>query len=184
MGKKRRTVSAALAGLALTLGAAGCGAEDEAAKTPPPPPRPAGTGPLTKDVVRADVDGAVAAAGLPRNAEDYGQLADKGSGRLPAACSLAFKSFDEESTPVDLSRYDTVVGALRDRAWQPAGERKERKARDGTVGVAEQLFEQRGWFMVTEYREAADGQGVVTLRAHDIACVKKSGILDQDPTAG
>ncbi|KAA6217396.1 hypothetical protein [Streptomyces filamentosus] len=187
MQGKRGAASAALAVL-LVLGAAGCGATDEAPEVPVPP-RPAGTGPLTKDVVRADVDGSVAVAGLPRNAEDYGRHSDEGvdapegsgfGGSLPGRCLLGLKSFHEESAPVDLSRYDKLLDALREREWQPVGERRNR-AYEEVVNLSEQSFRQRGWLLRTDFRLQGERGGVITLNAYDEACVGKSGIRREAP---
>ncbi|MEU3399163.1 hypothetical protein [Streptomyces filamentosus] len=182
MQGKRGAAAAALAVL-LALGAAGCGAADGTPEVPVPP-RPAGTGPLTKDVVRADVDGSVAVAGLPRNAEEWGRRADEGIDppegssfgfSLPGRCLLSLKSFHEESAPVDLSRYDKLLDALREREWQPAGERRNR-AYEEVVNLSEQSLRQRGWLLRTDFRLQGERGGVITLNAYDEACVRKAGI--------
>ncbi|MFF7679066.1 hypothetical protein [Actinacidiphila glaucinigra] len=86
----RSTKWAAVAVAVIALGATGCGASDtstEAAAAPvlaPPQPRPKGTGPLTKEVVRTDLDTSAADAGIPANAPDFGGMnedAEAGSPR-------------------------------------------------------------------------------------------------------
>ncbi|SED48292.1 hypothetical protein [Streptomyces sp. TLI_105] len=171
-GRKR----AAGAVLAVGLGVAGCGAGDTGTgASAPVPPRPAGTGPLAKEVVRADFDGSVADAGVPPNAPEYGETHRDAAAGSRLSCTVAFKGFGTEDTPVDLPRYRALVGELRERGWRKAGDgRGQEVAEDGTVHVAQEVFEQRGWTLVSEHRPWGD-DGVITLLAFDDACMKKAG---------
>ncbi|MFI8522401.1 hypothetical protein ACIGEZ_32040 [Streptomyces sp. NPDC085481] len=173
----RRTKWAAAAIAVIALGTVGCGTSDTgigvAATTAPPSPRPQGTGPLTKDVVRADLDTSVADSGVPANDPYYARTPDRAPAGSRLSCSVTYKGFGTESTPVDLAHYDGLVGELRERDWRQSGDRRERKDADGVIGVVSAVLKQRGWTMAAEYRITATG-GVITLVAFDDACVKKN----------
>ena len=92
----RRMMWAAVAVAVMALGAAGCGTSDAdtgvsaAPVTASPQPRPASTGPLTKEVVRADLDTSAADAGLPANVPEYaGMYEDAEAGTLQV-CGIGF----------------------------------------------------------------------------------------------
>ncbi|MEV6198757.1 hypothetical protein AB0M64_02140 [Streptomyces sp. NPDC051771] len=173
MQGKRRAATAALT-VVLALGAAGCGAADAPSDAAPVPPRPAGTGPLTKDVVRADVDGAVRAAGAPSGDPEWAAMGD----RDPAGCTVAYKGFAAKEAPADLARYEALRDELGKRAWRLTGE-PSRRERDGEVHSVVQVLKQRGWSMVVEFRAGVEeGEGEIAARAYEDACVKKSGRLE------
>ncbi|MFE3069953.1 hypothetical protein [Streptomyces sp. NPDC059247] len=135
-------------------------------------PRPPGTGPLPKDVVRADIDGSAANAGLPANAR--GSLTgDEDDPAGPLSCLVRFKSFHEESAPVDIPRYERMLSELGERGWKQRGERQERKALDGSDSQFTVVLEQRGWKLKTEYGTFGDG-GTVDLMAIDEACAERT----------
>jgi hypothetical protein len=134
----------------------------------PASPRPTGTGPLTKEVVRTDLDASAAAVGVPANAPEYARGYEDASVGSRLSCGVGFKGFGSQATPVDAARLDAVVGELRERDWKQAGERTERKGVDARV-----VLKQRGWTMVAEYRTPEDG--VITLVAIEDACMKKNG---------
>ncbi|MBT2443889.1 hypothetical protein J7E93_28095 [Streptomyces sp. ISL-36] len=175
----RRTKWAAMAVAVIVLGAAGCGTSDAgtgvAAAPVPTSPRPQGTGPLTKEVVRTDLDTSAAAAGVPANASEYARVPEDASAGSPRSCVVGFKGFGTEATPVDVARYEAVVGELRKRDWQQPRDRKERKGvDDGVIYEAQVVLKQRGWTMVAEYRTAPE-DGVITLMAFEDVCMKKNG---------
>ncbi|MEW1694826.1 hypothetical protein [Streptomyces sp. NPDC091278] len=171
----RKEGRAVLAALAVVLGAVGCGAEGTAAPVPLATvvPRPPGTGPLTKEVVRADLDGSAANARVPANSR--GSLTkDVDDPASPLSCVVRFMGFHEESVPVDIPRYERVLSELGERGWKQRGERQERKAVDGSDSQFTVVLEQRGWRLKTEYRNIGDG-GTVSLAAFDEACLKRTG---------
>lgn len=167
---------AAVTVMAVMLGAAGCssGEGDGGDAKAPASPRPQGTGQLTKGIVRADLDTSVADAGVLANAPEYAQNFERAPTGSQPSCTVAFKGFGTDTNPVDLARFEVLVGELRERAWQQPGDRKERKDRDGVIGVAEVVLKQRGWRMVAEYRSIPE-EGVITLMAFDEACMKRYG---------
>ncbi|MFD9421964.1 MULTISPECIES: hypothetical protein [unclassified Streptomyces] len=173
----RRTKWATVAVAVIALGAAGCGTSDAGTEVDATPksPRPKGTGVLTKEVVRTDLDTSAADAGVPANAPEYGRMSDDTpAGSASQSCSVAFKGFGTKTAPVDIARYEAVVGELRERDWQQPQERYERKdADDGVVNLARVVLNQRGWSVVAEYRTFQE-DGVITLSAFDDACVKKN----------
>ncbi|MFI6416945.1 hypothetical protein ACIBG6_05905 [Streptomyces sp. NPDC050842] len=172
-----RTKWAAVAIAVIALGAAGCGGAGDtgvAAKTAPPSPRPQGTGPLSKEVIRSDLDTSVADAGVPANAPKYARTFDDAPVGSKQSCSVAFKGFGTETTPVDLARYEALVGELRERGWRQSGDRKERKDVDGAIGEVQAVLKQRGWTIVTDYASIPE-EGVITLMAFEDACMKKHG---------
>ncbi|MEU3607215.1 hypothetical protein AB0E83_17485 [Streptomyces sp. NPDC035033] len=175
MQGKGRAASAALA-VVLALGAAGCGAGDEPAKAAPLPPRPAGTGPLTKDVVRADVDGAVEAAEAPPGDREF----SAGMEERLQGCAVHYKGFGDEEHPGELARYEAVTAALRERAWRFAKKGNQHEERDGKVFSAQEVFTQRGWTLVAEFRPGAEeGRGTFGIVAYDDACLERTGLLDK-----
>ncbi|MFJ3229126.1 hypothetical protein ACIPJS_38055 [Streptomyces sp. NPDC086783] len=155
----------------IALGAGGCGSGDsggEAAPAGSPSPRPTGTGPLTEDTIRADLDAATADAGAPANDPGY---ADD----WQIACSLAYKGFGTRAT-VDAARFKATVTELREREWRQSKEHHftERKDEDGRIYEARTVLKQRGWTLVTEYR-AWGKKGVITMVAFEDACKTKDG---------
>ncbi|MFE6853421.1 hypothetical protein ACFVDH_21855 [Streptomyces sp. NPDC057674] len=185
----RRTNWAVAAAAVAVLGAAGCdagGAKDPAAgasagspsATGAPesvPPRPKGTGPLAKDVVRADIEGSAADAGVPANAPEYGEGFGDGPPDSPMSCAVAFKGFGTKDATVDIGRYEVVVDELAERGWRYSGKGRGHEAKDGVVWAAQEMFKQRGWTLVAEYRPAQD-DGVITLMAFEDACAKRTGM--------
>ncbi|MCX4681142.1 hypothetical protein OG413_38725 [Streptomyces sp. NBC_01433] len=182
----RRTKWATVAVAAIALGAAGCGTSDagteaagadvadaEVAATPTSP-RPKGTGLLTKEVVRTDLDTSAADAGVPANAPEYGRMSEgTPADSPPQSCGVAFKGFGTETTPVDVARYEAVVGELGERDWQQPQKRYERKNMDdGVINEARTVLNQRGWTVVAEYR-TFQKDGVITLSAFEDACLKQ-----------
>ena len=175
----------------IALGAAGCGTNatgtgtgtgTSATAAPPSAartvsPRPGGTGPLTKDVVRTDLDTSAAGAGLPANAPEFAGMNEDAPAGSPRACGVGYKGYSTKIAPVDTARFDKMVGELRGRDWQQSGERTERKGKDGAVFEARVVLKQRGWTVVTQYR-ALGQQGDITVMAYDDACMKKNSGAD------
>ncbi|MER5739847.1 hypothetical protein ABT117_29835 [Streptomyces sp. NPDC002262] len=182
MQGKGRAASAALAVL-VVAGLAGCGAGDGAEGTPPPvPPRPAGTGPLTKDAVRADVEGVLAAADAPPDARDFSRGMEEDRLR---GCAVFYKGFGDREHPADLARYEAVTDGLRGRAWRFAGKGNGHEERGGKVHRPQEIFEQRGWTLVTEFGPGADeGVGTLGVVAYDEACMERTGLMDTFRKAG
>ncbi|MFJ2058186.1 hypothetical protein ACIOMM_19855 [Streptomyces sp. NPDC087908] len=125
-----------------------------------------------KSVVRADVDTAAADAGVPANAPEYSKDSAANS---PVSCGVYFKGFGEDKASVDIARFEQVVNELLERAWVQTQPRTERKG-DGVIGVAEVWLSQRGWKMSVEYRIPPE-EGVITVKAYDVACLKKHNVL-------
>ncbi|MFE9631373.1 hypothetical protein [Streptomyces sp. NPDC006463] len=174
----RRTTWVTVAVAVIALGAAGCGTSGAgagvAAAPAPASPRPEGTAPLTKEVVRTDLDTSAAGAGVPANAPEYARVPEDASPGSPQSCSVAFKGFGTKTAQVDVARFKAVVSELRERDWQQLREPKERKGADGVIHEAQVFLTQRGWNMVAEYRNFQEG-GAITLTAIDDACMKKNG---------
>ncbi|MFJ7256901.1 hypothetical protein ACIQWV_31075 [Streptomyces sp. NPDC098085] len=163
----------------IALGAAGCGTSDVGTGGAAAPvsvsPRPKGTGPLTKEVVRTDLDASATAAGVPANAPEFARVYEGASAGSPQSCGVGFKGFGSKATPVDVARFEAVVGELRERDWQQPQERTERKGvDDGVIDEARAVLKQRGWTMVAEYRTSGEDGGI-TLMAFEDACMKKNG---------
>ncbi|MEE4490154.1 hypothetical protein [Streptomyces sp. BE230] len=178
----RRTKWAAVAVsvAVIALGAAGCGTSDtdaEGAAAAPisTTPRPKGTGPLTKDVVRTDINTSAADAGIPANAPEWGRGFEDAPADSARSCSASFKGFGTEATPVDVDRHKTVVDELRERGWQQTRTAKERNDRgDRQINMSQAILKQRGWTVVATYR-TFDENGVITLTAFEDACMKEKG---------
>ncbi|MFG2987214.1 hypothetical protein ACGFYQ_39270 [Streptomyces sp. NPDC048258] len=173
----RRTKWAAVAIAVIALGAAGCGTGDAGTEgeVAPMSPRPSGTGPLTREVARTDLDTAAAAAGIPANVPEYAGMNEDAPAGSPRSCGVAFKGFGTETTPVDVARFDAVVRELRKRDWEQSGKRTDRKdVKDGVINQAQVTLKQRGWTTLAEYRTALDG-GVITLLSSEDECMKKFG---------
>ncbi|MFE7245830.1 hypothetical protein [Streptomyces sp. NPDC057580] len=174
--------AAAVAAAVVALGATSCGTSNTGAGTGTgataapmsASPRPTGTGPLTKNVVRTDLDTAAADAGLPANAPEFADVNADAPAGSAQACGIAFKGFGTKATPTDTARFDKVVDELRERDWQQPGDRTEYKGTDGAVYEAHVVLKQRGWTMGAEYRNAGE-DGVITLMAFDDTCMKKNG---------
>ncbi|MFF1409753.1 hypothetical protein ACFVX6_08145 [Streptomyces sp. NPDC058289] len=173
---------AAVATAVIALGAVSCGTSDSgtggagsgaasASASAAVSPRPAGTGPLTREVVRTDLDTSAAAAGAPANDPDYLRTSEAASA---VSCAVAFKGFGTDAVPVDLARFEATVRELGKRAWKEAGKAEQRKDEKGEVYVSKVLLEQRGWRVVAEYRGAPSG-GTIGLLAFDNACMKAHG---------
>ncbi|MEU1542054.1 hypothetical protein ABZ461_28880 [Actinacidiphila glaucinigra] len=169
----RSTKWAAVAVAVIALGAAGCGASGAGteAAAAPASPRPKGTGPLTKEVVRTDLDASAVDAGIPANAPDFGGMNEDAEAGSPRSCGLGFKGFGTKATKVDVARWESVVGELRERDWKQAREPDKRRGSDGVVYDARVVLKQRGWTMVAEYLSSR--VGVITLLAYEDACMKK-----------
>ncbi|MFD4377475.1 hypothetical protein [Streptomyces sp. NPDC058486] len=163
---------AALA-VAASLATAGCGAGEPQKGAPVPvPPRPAGTGPLTKDVVRADVEGALKAADAPPDEREFAERIEK---EMLLGCAVYYKGFGDGEHPADLALYEAVVDGLGERAW--------RFAKNGNQYEAvnpQEVFKQRGWTLVAEFRSGVgDGEGTLGVVAYDDACMEKTGLRDK-----
>ncbi|MFJ6406046.1 hypothetical protein ACIQK9_11060 [Streptomyces hydrogenans] len=172
-----RAASAALAVL-VVLGLAGCGAGDGAEAAPTPvPPRPAGTGPLTEDVVRADVEGVLKAADAPPDAREFSESMEKDELR---GCAVYYKGFGDQEYPADLARYEAVTKGLRERAWRFARKGNGHEERGGEVLRPQEVFKQRGWTLSAEFQPGADeGVGTLTVAAYDDACMERTGLMDK-----
>ncbi|MFB7293700.1 hypothetical protein [Actinacidiphila glaucinigra] len=165
----------------MALGAAGCGTGDagtEASASPvsaSPQPRPAGTGPLTKEVVRMDLDSSAVDAGVPANVPEYGGMNEDAEPGSPRSCGLGFKGFATKTTRVDVARWEAVVRELRERDWQQDGEPETHKGdSSGKVFEVRVALKQRGWTLVASWDDVRDG--VITLNAFDDACMKTVGV--------
>ncbi|MDX2644338.1 hypothetical protein PV341_12305 [Streptomyces sp. PA03-1a] len=174
----RRMMWAAVAVAVMALGAAGCGTSDAdtgvsaAPVTASPQPRPASTGPLTKEVVRADLDTSAADAGLPANVPEYaGMYEDAEAGTLQV-CGIGFKGLGTKSTPLDVPRWEAVVRELRERGWRQARKPEKRKYITGVTYEAIVVLKQRGWTIVVGYLNLHN-DGAITLTADEDACIKK-----------
>ncbi|GGT26530.1 hypothetical protein GCM10010222_80420 [Streptomyces tanashiensis] len=174
-----RTKWAAVAIAVITLGAAGCSKSDASTGAIAAPvsasPRPKGTGPLTKEVVRADLDTSLSDAGAAANDPEYARRLEEGPASSPPSCVVVSRSIGNETTPLDFARYKAVVGELRERAWQQSGGLRERENLDGVIGDASATLRQRGWIINAQYGTAQE-KSAITLMAYDDACMKKSGI--------
>ncbi|MFE2236504.1 hypothetical protein ACFXA4_28620 [Streptomyces sp. NPDC059442] len=124
--------------------------------------------------MRTDLDTSAADAGLPANAPEYAGSNENAPAGSPRACGVGYKGYGTKTSPVDTARFDKVVGELRDRDWQPSGERAERKGKDGAVFEVRVILKQRGWTVVTQYRALGD-DGDISLMAYDDACMKQNG---------
>ncbi|TXS20120.1 hypothetical protein EAO71_33015 [Streptomyces sp. ms191] len=177
MGRMKR---AAVAVAVIALGATSCETSDTGSGAAAAPasaarsasPRPAGTGPLTKDVVRADLDTSAADAGVPENAPDYARTFEDAPAGSPPSCAVAFRAIGDEAAPLDFARFKAVVGALRAREWQQSGGLREHETLDGVIGDALAVLKQRGWTIDAKY-EAAKEESMITLTAYDQACMKE-----------
>ncbi|MFI1654859.1 hypothetical protein ACH4ZU_07995 [Streptomyces sp. NPDC020472] len=138
-------------------------------------PRPKGTGPLTKEVVRADLGTSLSEAGAPANDPEYARKLGEGPAGSPPSCVVVFRSIGDETAPLDFARYKAVVGELRKRAWQQSGGLRERENLDGVIGDAVSALRQRGWTMDAQYGTAQE-KSAITLMAYDDACMKKNGV--------
>ncbi|MET7600478.1 hypothetical protein ACWERY_29865 [Streptomyces sp. NPDC004082] len=156
----------------IALGAGGCGGGGSGREAVPagsPSSRPTGTGPLTEDTVRADLDAATADAGAPANDPDY---ADD----WPMACSLAYKGFGTTRATVNAARYKATVAELREREWRQSKEHfMEHKDEDGRIYGARTILKQRGWTLVTHYDDWGK-RGVITIVAFEDACKTKNRV--------
>ncbi|MEV6328677.1 hypothetical protein [Streptomyces sp. NPDC051909] len=166
----RAAVAAATVTVVL-LGAAGCGTGDTKAGAPASA-SPADTRPFTKDGMRAELDATAKDAGAPPMDPDVAELerrhARAGS---PAACVVRYRGYGTDDEPLDLGRFDATVDELRERGWQQAGERRERKDADGAVGEVRQVFKNRGWTLVAEFRGIPE-PGYINLAAGEDTCVQ------------
>ncbi|MFF3212503.1 hypothetical protein ACFYYB_17765 [Streptomyces sp. NPDC002886] len=162
-----RTKWAAVMTAVIALGAAGCGSGTGAGSSPVSP-RPEGTGLLTREVVRADLDTSAAAAGAPANDPEWLSRSEESSAWR---CAVVFKGYGTEAEPVDVARFKATVRELDRRDWEDAGESEERKDED-EVYVSRVLLDQRGWRIVAEYWGKPAG-GIISLVAFDNACEEK-----------
>ncbi|MFD9303022.1 hypothetical protein ACFWCB_10155 [Streptomyces sp. NPDC060048] len=166
-----RTKWAAVAVVVIALGAAGCGGgTGSGAASGPVSPRPEGTGLLTREVVRTDIDTSAAAAGLPATDPEWRKMGEE---RKPGQCLVPFKGFYTEAVPADPARFEAAVRELGRRDWQDAGKKEQKKDKKGKVYEATIVLEQRGWRIVAEYREI---HGTIGLTAFDIACAQEQGL--------
>ncbi|MFJ5834871.1 hypothetical protein [Streptomyces sp. NPDC093089] len=175
----KRGAAVAVLAVAVAVGVTGCDGSGAGAAGPASvAPRPAGTGPLTKAVVQADIDGSVADAGTPPADPDWAGMPARTSGE---SCMVAYKGYGTDGTPVGVPQYEALVRELKERGWEQSGRRGERRAEDEarTVIDIQTVLKQRGWLVTTEYRAGTD-QGDVKAMAFDVACAKKAG-LDENP---
>lgn len=175
-GLTRVRATAGVAVVAAVLGAGGCGTSGDGASAAPrasASARAEDSGPFTKDRVQADLDTSTADAGAPPADPDWAAAQKAAPAGSLGACGVLYKGYGTESAPVDLGRYDAVIGELRERGWQEFKERKERKSADGTVGNVVLLLKKRDWTMTTEFRGLPD-HGEITLDAFQEDCVKKA----------
>ena len=178
----RMKSAASAAGAVIALGATSCGTNDTGTGTAAAPastartasvsPRPAGTGPLTKNTVRDDLNTAAADAGVPANAPDYARTFEDAPAGSPPSCAVAFKTLGDKTAPLDFARFKAVVGALRARQWQQSGGLREHENPDGMIGDAHAVLKQRGWTIDAKY-EAAKENSMITLTAYDQNCINK-----------
>ncbi|MFF7211861.1 hypothetical protein ACFZAU_15225 [Streptomyces sp. NPDC008238] len=171
---------------AMALGGAGCRTGDAgteastSSKPAAPQPRPAGTGPLTKEFVLADLDGSAADAGVPANAPEWGGMNEDTEPGTPRSCGVGFKGFATKTAKVDVARWEAVVHELREREWEQDG-KPERLTGDssGVVFEVRVALKQRGWTVVASWVDLHDG--TITLSAFDDACMKT---VDVDASPG
>ncbi|MFF8603977.1 hypothetical protein ACF065_23805 [Streptomyces sp. NPDC015232] len=163
---------AAAAVAVVLLGAAGCGTGDAEAGAPASA-SPADTRPFTKDGMRAELDATVKDAGAPPMDPDVAELERRPAraGSL-AACGVVYRGYGTDDEPLDPGRFDAMVDELRERGWRQAGERKERKDADGVVGEVLQVFKNRGWTLVAEFRGLPE-PGYINLAAGEDTCVRE-----------
>lgn len=128
-----RTKWAAVAAAVIVLGAAGCGTGNAStgASALPPSPRPKGTGLLTKEVVRADLDTSAADAGAPASVPEFAGMNEDAEAGSLRSCGIGFKGFGTETTTVDVARYDAVVRELRERTGSRPRSRRSARANPG-----------------------------------------------------
>ncbi|MFB7372378.1 hypothetical protein ACFC0D_21320 [Streptomyces sp. NPDC056222] len=153
--------------VAVVLGAAGCGAGEGGGASASA--RPEDSGPFTKDRARADLDTSTADAGAPAADPDWAAMDARAKPGSLGACGVSYRGYGTEKDRVELPRYEAVVDELRERGWRQAGERRERKTGDGTIGEVLWVFKKRGWTLVTEFRNFPDA-GYINLAAFEDTC--------------
>ncbi|MER6692087.1 hypothetical protein [Streptomyces minutiscleroticus] len=146
---------------------------ETAAAAAPVSPRPQGTGPLTKEVVRIDLDTSAADAGIPANRQECARGYEDAPADSQRSRAVAFMGMSTETDPVTETRFKALVGELRERDRQQLRRQENSYADDGTLSSAQVVLKQRGWTVVARYRLASGGGGV-TLTAPDEACIKKA----------
>ncbi|MEV3875056.1 hypothetical protein [Streptomyces sp. NPDC049906] len=173
--------AAAVAVAIIVVGTAGCGrgGSEAGAAVTPVPPRPQGTGTLSKEVVREDLDTSAADADIPADKEFARGAANARPG-TPRSCSVSLKALSTDTTPISIARYDAAVRELRERDWHTHDQRV-RKTPDGTTDYARMILKQRGWTLFTEFMALGD-DGQISLTAVEDACMKKTG-ADVDQAA-
>ncbi|MFI5666193.1 hypothetical protein [Streptomyces sp. NPDC051704] len=173
----RRTKWAAAAMVFIGLGAVSCGTSDAGTSGNAEirvAPRPEGTGPLTKDFVRTDLEAAVTAAGLPANAPEYARGYERAPADSQLSCAVGFMGSQDGTVKVDVARYEAVLRELGKRDWQQEKKPERREDKAGKVFDAKAGLGQRGWRLSAEYRTSENG-GTVRLVAFDDACMKAHG---------
>ncbi|MEU8540977.1 hypothetical protein AB0C52_13480 [Streptomyces sp. NPDC048717] len=124
--------------------------------------------------MRTDLDASASAAGAPPADPDWAAREKKAPAGSLGACGVSYRGYGTQSDPVDLRRYDAVIGELRGRGWQEITKRREREAADGSVGGVVLMLKKRDWTMTTEFLGHREG-GWINLSAFQEDCVKKNG---------
>lgn len=166
-----RTKWAAVVTAVIALGATGCGGTGSGAASVAVSPRPQGTGPLTREVVRTDLDTSAAAAGAPATDPEWAETNENAQPGSLSSCVVAFRGYETDAAPLDHERFEATVRELGRRGWKKVGEPEQRKDKKGEVYTSRVLLDQRGWRVVAEYRDGPSG-GTISLPAFEDACVE------------
>ncbi|MFC8507428.1 hypothetical protein ACFU3J_05050 [Streptomyces sp. NPDC057411] len=169
------------AAVAAVLAAGGCGTSGAGAagaagvsspSLSPSPSATADSGPFTKERARAELEAAAADAGAPAPDPDWASMSKEAPAGSLGACTVNYKGFGTQGERVEVGTYEAVLAKLRERGWQETGQRNERKAQDGTVGLVQNGLRKRGWKLVAEFR-AFPEEGSVSLVAFEDACTRR-----------
>ncbi|MGW1771306.1 hypothetical protein [Streptomyces sp. NPDC002104] len=170
-----RTKWAAVMAAVIALGAAGCGGTGAGAASVAVSPRPEGTGPLTREVVRTDLDSSAAAAKAPATDAEWAAMPEDAEPGSLSSCVVAFKGFETDGAPLDHERFEATLRELGRRGWKQVGKPEQVKDKNGEVWTSKVLLDQRGWRIVAEYRDGPPGNGTISLPAFENACVDAQG---------
>lgn len=179
-------MTAAAVTVSVVLGVTGCGTTDGGgagkpggATAAPSSARPEETGPFTKERARADVDAATADAGAPPADPEWAKRYEDAPAGSVNTCLVAYRGYATEAAPVDLGRFEAVLGELRERGWQ------EQRPKDGVEHKADEMAEavltKRGWSLVVEFRALPETDHYVDMMAFGKACVDKHGGINPPP---
>ncbi|MCX5129976.1 hypothetical protein OG898_28365 [Streptomyces sp. NBC_00193] len=170
-----RTKWTAVMAAVIALGAAGCGGTGAGAGAVAVSPRPEGTGPLTREVVRTDLDTSAAAAKVPATDAEWAAMPEDAEPGTLSSCVVAFKGFETDAAPLDHERFEATLRELGRRGWKQVGKPEQEKDKKGEVWTSKVLLDQRGWRIVAEYRDGPTGKSTISLPAFENACVDAQG---------